>query len=52
MFPLHRRHWLQAAGLGLLGLSRSGFGSLLNAAEEKTAQQRRHCVVLWMTGLT
>jgi hypothetical protein len=47
MFPLTRRHWLQAAGLGLCGFSRSGLGSSLLAAEAKA---RRHCIVLWMTG--
>jgi hypothetical protein len=49
---LTRRHWMQAAGLGLLGFSRSGLGALLHAAEGSTATQsvRRHCIVLWMTG--
>lgn len=52
MSTIHRRNWLQAAGLGLLGLTRSGFGSLLQAAEESSSakKERRHCVVLWMTG--
>ncbi|WP_254513469.1 DUF1501 domain-containing protein [Anatilimnocola floriformis] len=47
---LPRRQLLAAAGLGLLGFSRSGFAPLARAAEDKPAKQRRHCVVLWMTG--
>ncbi|WP_425617624.1 DUF1501 domain-containing protein [Anatilimnocola sp. NA78] len=48
-FTWRRRQWLQAAGLGLLGLSRSGLASRVQAAEEKTPPRRR-CIVLWMTG--
>jgi hypothetical protein len=46
---LERRHFLQAAGLGLFGFSQSGLATSVLAAEEKPAK-RRQCIVLWMTG--
>jgi hypothetical protein len=50
MFRSSRRQWMQAASLGLLGASASGWFPLL--AEELAAnpKRRRHCILLWMTG--
>src|SRR5687767_10549500 len=50
MFRPSRRQWLQAASMGLMGASASGWFPLL--AEELAAdpRRRRHCILLWMTG--
>jgi hypothetical protein len=50
MSRVNRRQMLQAAGLGLLGYSASGW---LPAWADQLGQdpsRRRHCVLLWMTG--
>ncbi len=45
-----RRQVLQAASLGLLGASSSGwFPSFADEVQAKSSK-RRHCVLLWMTG--
>jgi uncharacterized protein (DUF1501 family) len=45
----NRRELLKAAGLGLLGYSASGWAPLL-ADEVSKAKDRRHCILLWMSG--
>src|SRR5512139_762573 len=50
MNQFNRRQMLQAASLGLLGVSASGwFPAFADEVEAKT-KKRRHCVLLWMTG--
>ncbi len=46
---VNRRQWLRAAGLGIGGMSMSGWLSALaaRAADDST---RRHCILLWMGG--
>jgi hypothetical protein len=48
-FQLHRRELLRATGIGIFGLSASGWFPLLAQAAQD-AKRRRHCVLLWMTG--
>lgn len=54
MSGIDRRRWMQAASLGLLGTSASGWFPAL--AEELAARQaeggkrRRQCILLWMAG--
>src|SRR2546423_14258810 len=50
MFDSSRRQWLQAASLGLLGASASGWFPLLANQLATDPQRRRHCILLWMTG--
>ena len=45
-----RRQWLQAASLGLLGTSASGWFPLLAEELASDPKRRRHCILLWMTG--
>lgn len=47
---MNRRHWLKTTGLGLGGLSMSGW--LPAMAEQLAAdpRRRRHCILLWMSG--
>ncbi len=48
--PIDRRRWLQSTGLGLCGMSMSGW---LPAFAQKLAndpKRSRHCIVLWMGG--
>lgn len=47
---ISRREMLKATGLGLLGASCSGWAPLLADELVAAGQQRRHCVLLWMTG--
>src|SRR5437016_5994543 len=46
----NRRRLLQAAGLGLLGYSASGWAPLLADEVSKDSGRRRHCILLWMSG--
>jgi hypothetical protein len=46
----HRRQLLQAAGLGLLGYSASGWAPLLADEVAQAPGRRRHCILLWMSG--
>lgn len=46
----HRRQVLQAAALGLLGASNSGWFSAFADEAAANPRRRRHCVLLWMTG--
>lgn len=50
MFRSSRRQWLQAASLGLLGASASGWFPLLANELAPDPKRRRHCILLWMTG--
>src|SRR3954469_13981463 len=50
MSPQSRRRFLQAASLGLLGTSASGWFPLLADELAANKQRRRQCVLLWMTG--
>ncbi len=48
--PLDRRRWMQSAGMGMLGVSMSGW---LPAMAKKLAadpRRQRHCILLWMGG--
>ena len=45
-----RRQVLQAAALGLLGASNSGWFSAFADDAAAKMRRRRHCVLLWMTG--
>ncbi len=45
-----RRELLKTCGLGVLGYSASGWLPLLADQAAQSAQRRRHCVLLWMTG--
>lgn len=47
---LHRRELLRAAGIGMFGLSASGWFPLLAQEAGQSPGRRRHCVLLWMTG--
>jgi hypothetical protein len=46
----NRRQLLQAAALGLLGTSESGWFSAFADEAAKNPKRRRHCILLWMTG--
>ena len=50
MLTSSRRQWLQAASLGLLGASASGWFPLLADELAADPRRRRHCILLWMTG--
>jgi hypothetical protein len=50
MLRSSRRQWLQAASLGLLGASASGWFPLLARELAADPRRRRHCILLWMTG--
>lgn len=50
MFRASRRQWLQAAALGLVGASASGWFPLLADQLAADPRRRRHCILLWMTG--
>jgi hypothetical protein len=50
MFFHSRRDFLQAASLGLLGASASGWFPLLADELAKNSKRRRQCILLWMTG--
>jgi hypothetical protein len=50
MLRASRRQWLQAASLGLLGSSASGWFPALADSIASDPNRRRHCILLWMTG--
>ena len=50
MSTLHRRRWLQAAGLSLCGASMSGWLPALAEQVASNPKRRRHCILLWMSG--
>ena len=50
MNTFHRRRLLQSAVAGAAGISASGWLPSLARAMETSQQERRHCVVLWMSG--
>jgi len=50
MSILHRRRWLQAAGLSLCGASMSGWLPALADQVATSPKRRRHCILLWMSG--
>ena len=50
MSPLHRRDFLRAAGIGLGGVSASGWLPVMAAELANEPKRHRHCVLLWMTG--
>jgi hypothetical protein len=50
VFRLDRRSWLATSGLGLLGASVSGWISAFAEEVVRHSRQRRHCILLWMTG--
>ncbi len=47
---MNRRDWLRTAGLGIGGLSMSGWFPLLANELAADPRRRRHCVLLWMNG--
>lgn len=47
---LDRRRWMQSAGMGMLGLSMSGWLPVLAQQLAANPQRRRHCILLWMGG--
>src|SRR6478752_9056521 len=50
MLRASRRQWLQAASLGLLGSSASGWFPAFADSIANDPKRRRHCILLWMTG--
>lgn len=50
MNQFNRRQVLQAASLGLLGVSASGWFPAFAEEVQGNVKKRRHCVLLWMTG--
>src|SRR5438105_15271580 len=50
MLRASRRQWLQAASLGLLGSSASGWFPAFADSIASDLKRRRHCILLWMTG--
>ena len=50
MLRASRRQWLQAASLGLLGSSASGWFPAFADSIASDPKRRRHCILLWMTG--
>ena len=50
MTRFNRRQILQAASLGLLGVSASGWFPAFADEVQADPKRRRHCVLLWMTG--
>ncbi len=47
---MNRRNWLRTAGLGIGGLSMSGWFPLLANELAADPRRRRHCILLWMNG--
>jgi hypothetical protein len=47
---LDRRTWLRQAGLGIIGVSVSGWLSSLAAQAVGDPRRKRSCIVLWMAG--
>ncbi|MCA9074808.1 MAG: DUF1501 domain-containing protein [Planctomycetaceae bacterium] len=47
---MNRRQWLRTAGLGIGGLSMSGWFPLLADELAADPRRRRHCILLWMNG--
>lgn len=50
MTSIHRRRWLQAAGMGLCGASMSGWLPAIADQLANDPKRRRHCILLWMSG--
>lgn len=47
---LDRRRWMQSAGMGMLGMSMSGWLPALAEQLAVDPRRRRHCILLWMGG--
>lgn len=47
---MNRRQWLRTAGLGLGGLSMSGWLPLMAEQLAGDPRRKRHCILLWMNG--
>lgn len=47
---IDRRRWLQSAGLGMCGLSMSGWLPAFAQQLAADPARRRHCILLWMGG--
>lgn len=47
---IDRRRWLQSAGMGLCGLSMSGWLPALAEQLAGDSRRQRHCILLWMGG--
>ncbi len=47
---LDRRRWLQSAGIGLCGMSMSGWLPSLAERVATDPRRTRHCILLWMGG--
>ena len=47
---INRRRWLQSAGMGLCGISMSGWLPALAAQVASDPRRTRHCILLWMSG--
>ena len=47
---IDRRRWLQSAGMGLCGLSMSGWLPALADQIAADPRRKRHCILLWMGG--
>ncbi len=45
-----RRRWMQSAGMGILGVSMSGWLPALAKQLATDPRRRRHCILLWMGG--
>ena len=47
---LDRRRWLQSAGMGMLGVSMSGWLPAIAKQLASDPRRQRHCILLWMGG--
>ena len=47
---MNRRNWLRTAGVGIGGLSMSGWMPLIARELANDPRRRRHCILLWMSG--
>ncbi|NOZ41001.1 MAG: DUF1501 domain-containing protein [Planctomycetes bacterium] len=47
---IDRRRWMQSAGMGMLGVSMSGWLPALATQLAADPRRRRHCILLWMGG--
>ncbi len=50
MLHLNRRRWISTTAAGAAGLSMSGWGSAIAEAVTANTKQRRHVILLWMSG--
>ncbi|TWU57791.1 DUF1501 domain-containing protein [Rubripirellula reticaptiva] len=47
---ISRRHWLKSASASVATVASSGWLPTLSAATEVAGRERKHCILLWMSG--